>query len=221
MQRAHQTREQYIGPWLPEPLITTEPDDPHTQVEMQESISLAFLVMLEQLQPFERAVFLLREVFEYEFAQIATMLDKSESACRRSFSRARLHLREQRPRFSASAQSHHQLLSAYMAAVQTGDMSQLMTLLAENVVLWADGGGKIPAAALRPIHGRDAVARISLGSKRFWPASFRVEHKQLNGQTAMIVRNHDRAFAILTVDVDHDQIQTIRIMVNPEKIARI
>src|SRR5215204_6969529 len=109
LQLARRTREVYVGPWLPEPILTAEtPEaaDPAKRVETQESISMAFMVLLEQLQPFERAVFLLRQVFEYEFAEIATMLDKSESACRRSFSRARQHLRAQRPRFPASPQVH-------------------------------------------------------------------------------------------------------------------
>src|SRR6266849_8443078 len=131
LQLARRKREVYVGPWLPEPILTTmtaETLDPAERVEMNESISLAFLVLLEQLQPFERAVFLLREAFEYEFAEIATMLDKSEAACRRSFSRAKLHLRTHRPRFGASAETHRQLLSGYFQAVETGEMTPLMNL---------------------------------------------------------------------------------------------
>src|SRR6516162_3172684 len=126
---ARRKRELYVGPWLPEPILTAttpEAGDPEKRVETEESISLAFLVLLEQLQPFERAVFLLREVFGYEFAEIAKMLDKSEAACRRSFSRAKLHLREHRPRFPASAQTHDQLLNGYFKAVQTGEINTLM-----------------------------------------------------------------------------------------------
>src|SRR5437660_5278896 len=140
LQLARRKRELYVGPWLPEPILTTETagtGDPERRVETEESISLAFLVLLEQLQPFERAVFLLREVFEYDFAEIATMLRQSEAACRRSFSRAKKHLAEHRPRFPASAQTHRQLLSGYLQAVQGGDMSPLMNLLSENVTLWA------------------------------------------------------------------------------------
>src|SRR5437879_9641932 len=162
LQLARRKRELYVGPWLPEPILTTEtPEaaDPEKRVETQESISLAFLVLLEQLQPFERAVFLLREVFGYDFAEIATMLDKSEAACRRSFSRAKLHLRAHRPRFPASPETHRQMLTGFLQAAQGGDMIPLMDLLAENVTLWADAGGKIKQAALRPIVGRDAVAR--------------------------------------------------------------
>jgi RNA polymerase sigma-70 factor (ECF subfamily) len=145
LQLASRKREQYMGPWLPEPILTTETaetGDPQERVDMQESISLAFLVLLEQLQPFERAVFLLREVFGYSFAEIATMLEKSEVACRRSFSRAKQHLRAHRPRFGASAETHRQLLSRYFQAMETGEITPLMNLLSENVTLWADGVGR-------------------------------------------------------------------------------
>src|SRR5712691_2084495 len=136
LQLARRKREVYVGPWLPEPILTAATptsEDPAERVDREESISLAFLVLLEQLQPFERAVFLVREVFAYEFAEIAAMLDKSEAACRRSFSRAKLHLREHRPRFPASPQTHRQMLTGFLQAAQGGDMIPLMDLLAGNV----------------------------------------------------------------------------------------
>ena len=221
---ARRKRELYVGPWLPEPILTTgtaETGDPEQRVETQESISLAFLVLLEQLQPFERAVFLLREVFEYEFAEIAPMLGKSEAACRRSFSRAKLHLRAHRPRFPISPQTHRQLLSGYFQAVQTGEMTPLVNLLSENVVLWTDGGGKTKTAALRPIRGRDAVARMSLGTKRFWPEDYRAEIGEVNGQAALIMRAGGQAWSVLTIDVEEGRIQAIWIIANPEKLARV
>jgi RNA polymerase sigma-70 factor (ECF subfamily) len=224
LQLAHRKREVYVGPWLPEPILaeeTSEAANPEKRVETEESISLAFLVLLEQLQPFERAVFLLREVFEYEFAEIANMLEKSEAACRRSFSRARLHLSEHRPRFPASPAIHRELLTGYFQAVQTGEMAALTNLLSEEVTLWADGGGKIKQAALRPIVGRDAVARFSLGTRRFWPENSRVEVAEVNGQPALIVRAGDQVFAVLTIDVEAEHIQTIRVMANPEKLTRV
>ena len=224
LQLARKQREVYVGPWLPEPIITAETRetaDPEKRVETQESISLAFLVLLEQLQPFERAVFLLREVFEYEFAEIAAMLGKHEATCRRSFSRAKLHLREHRPRFAVSPQLHQQLLTGYAQAVQTGDMTALTDVLAEDVVLWADGGGKIKQAALHPIRGRDAVARFSLGTRRFWPENARAELEEVNGQASLIVRTGEETFAVLTVEVEDGHIQTIRIIANPDKLARL
>jgi len=224
LQLARRKREQYVGPWLPEPIRTAEtPEaaDPEKRVEMEESISLAFLVLLEQLQPFERAVFLLREVFAYEFTEIATMLDKSEAACRRSFSRAKLHLASHRPRFRASPETHRQLLTAYFQAVQNGEMTALRDQLAEEVTLWADGGGKVKQAALRPIRGREAVARFSLGTKRFWPENSRVELEEVNGQAALIIRTGGQVFSVLTIDVEQGQIQAIRIIANPDKLARV
>ena len=224
LQLARRTREVYVGPWLPEPIITataSESADPQERVDTEESISLAFLVLLEQLQPFERAVFLLREVFEYDFAEIASMLGKSEAACRRSFSRAKQHLREHRPRFPASPQTHRQLLSGYFQAVQGGEMTTLTNLLSEGVTLWADAGGKIKQAALRPIVGRDAVARFSLGTMRFLPEDYRVELAEVNGQAAVIIRTDGQALLVLTIEVEAEQIQAIRIIANPEKLARI
>jgi len=224
LQLAYRQREVYVGPWLPEPIFTEETldaADPEKRVETEESISLAFLVLLEQLQPFERAVFLLREVFAYEFAEIATMLAKSEVACRSSFSRAKHHLRAHRPRFPASRETHRQLLTSFIQAVQSGDMTTLTNLLSEQVILWTDGGGRARTALLRPIYGREAVARISLGSKRFWPENARFELREVNGQAALVGRADGRAWTILAVEVEHGQIQAIRIIANPDKLTRV
>ena len=221
---ARRKREVYVGPWLPEPILTAtdaEVADPQKRVETEESISLAFLVLLEQLKPFERAVFLLREVFEYEFVEIATILGKSEAACRRSFSRARLHLREHRPRFPASRQTQQQLLDSYVQAVETGDMQNLMSLLSEDVVLWTDSGGKIKTAAFRPITGRDAVARFSVGTKRFRPQDHYAKMAEVIGQPAVLLCSGDHVFSVLTIEVEANQIQSIRIIANPEKLAHV
>jgi RNA polymerase sigma-70 factor (ECF subfamily) len=221
---ARTKRELYVGPWLPEPILTAstpETTDPEKQVELEESISLAFLVLLEQLQPFERAVFLLREVFDYEFGEIAGMLGKSEAACRRSFSRAKLHLRQHRPRFPASRQTHQQLLDGYIQAVETGEMATLTSLLSEDVTLWTDSGGKIKTAALRPIKGRDAVARFSLGTRRFWPPDYQMEQAEINGQPAMLVYSAEQVFLVLTIEVEAGQIRAIRVIANPEKLVRV
>jgi RNA polymerase sigma-70 factor (ECF subfamily) len=224
LQLVRRKRELYVGPWLPEPILTAPTpasEDPAERIDREESISLAFLALLEQLQPFERAVFLLREVFAYEFAEIATMLDKSEVACRRSFSRAKKHLSEHRPRFPASPETHRQMLTGFLQAAQGGDMIPLMDLLAENVTLWADAGGKIKQAALRPIVGRDAVARFSLGTVRFLPEDSRVELAEVNGQAAVIIRTSGQALFVLSIEVEAERIQAIRIIANPEKLARI
>ena len=224
LQLAHRKRDVYLGPWLPEPLITPEAlraVNPEERIDTEESISLAFLVLLEQLQPVERAVFLLREVFEYDYPEIATFLGKSEVACRQWFSRAKKHLADHRPRFPASPDTQRQLLSGFLQAVQAGEMTALMNMLAEDVTLWADGGGKVKGAATRPVLGRDAVARFSLGTRRFLPEGARVELAAINGQLALIFRAGDRAYLVLTIEVEAQRIQTIRIVVNPEKLAHV
>lgn len=224
LQLAYRKRETYTGPWLPEPLVTVDtfgPSSPEQRVDEYESLSLAFLILLEELQPIERAVFLLREVFDYEYAEIASFLGKSETACRQSFSRAKKHLADHRPRFQASSALHQQMLTRFMQAVQGEDMDGLMNLLAEDVTLWADGGGKVKGAATRPIAGRLAVARFSLGTTRFIPDGARIEVAQVNGQPAMVVRTAERVFLVLAIEVVAQQIQAIRVIANPEKLTRV
>src|SRR5258708_11243662 len=226
LQLARRKREVYVGPWSPAAIRrapTRASEDPGERVDREESISLAFLVLLEQFQPFERAVFLLREVFAYEFAEIATMLDKSEAACRRSFSRAKQHLRAHRPRFGASAETHRQLLNGYFQAMETGEITHLMNLLSENVTLWADGGGKIKGAATRPLTGREVVARFSVGARQRFvpPAGAHMEMAVVNGEPALVIRVGTQAVFVLSIEVEQGQIQAIRIMANPEKLARV
>ncbi len=225
LELAYRQRETYLGPWLPEPIITADvlrPDNSEERVDMVESLSVAFLVLLEQLQPVERAVFLLREVFEYDYPEIATFLGKSEAACRQSFSRAKKHLAEHRPRFPPSPEIHQQLLTGFLQVVQAGDMNALMDLLAEDVTLWADSAGKVRGAAIHPIAGQDAVARFVLGvNTRFLPENYRIESGVVNHQPALIVRVEEHALLVLTIEVEGQRIQAIRFMANPDKLSRI
>jgi RNA polymerase sigma-70 factor (ECF subfamily) len=225
---ARRKREQYMGPWLPEPIFTAETSElakVEERVDAYESISLAFLILLEQLQPLERAVFLLREVFDYEYAEIATFLGKSEVACRQSFSRAKKHLGDHRPRFPASPDAQKHLLTSFMQAVQAGEMTALLNVLAEDVTFWGDGGGKVVGAATHPITGRGAVAKFLLKTWSLFrsslPEGSRVELSEVNGQSALVTRSGDRAFAVLTIEVDAQQIQTIRVIANPDKLAHV
>jgi RNA polymerase sigma-70 factor, ECF subfamily len=224
LQLAHRKRETYLGPWLPEPIATADtasPGNPEEHVDEYESLSLAFLVLLEELQPAERAVFLLREVFDYEYAEIATFLGKSESACRQALSRAKKHLADHRPRFPISTSLHQQLLTRFIEAVEVGDMDGLMSMLAEDVTLWADGGGKVRGAATRPLFGRMAVARFSMGTTRFIPTGAHIEVAQVNGQPAVVVRTTDRVFLVLAIEVVAQQIQAVRVIANPEKLTHV
>ncbi len=183
---------------------------------------MAFLLLLEQLQPIERTVFLLREVFDNDYAEIASFLGKSEVACRQWFSRAKKHLGEHRPRFQASPDIQEQMFTGFLQAIQIGEMTPLMDMLAEEVTMWTDGGGTVKGAATRPITGREAVARFSLGaSKRFLLEGSRVELAEVNGQPALIIRIGDRVYRVMTIEVEAQQIRTIRIIANPEKLARV
>src|SRR5207302_787326 len=224
---ARRKRDVYLGPWLPEPLITPEALKAvslEERVDQEESISLAFLLLLEQLQPIERAVFLLREVFEYDYAEIASFLGKSEVACRQWFSRAKKHLGDHRPRFPASPETQKQLFTGFLRAVNAGEMTSLMSLLAEDVTFWGDGGGKVKGAATHPIAGRMAVARFFLETGSLFrsalPEDFRVELAEVNRQPALIIRAAERAFSVLTIEVEAGHIRTIRVVANPDRLTQ-
>lgn len=222
---ARRQRETYLGPWLPEPVSDAsalEAANPEERVDTEESVSLAFLVLLEELQPVERAVFLLREVFDYDYPDIAGFLTKSETACRQAFSRAKKHLALHRPRFPVSPETHRQMLSGFLRAVQAGDLAALMNMLSDDVTLWADGGGKVIGAATHPVVGPLAVARFSIGAtQRFLPEGFRVEMEDVNHEPSAVIRGKDRVYLVLTIEVDADRIRAVRIIANPDKLTHV
>ncbi len=221
---AYQQRETYLGPWLPEPILTANNHTPNVEeaAMMQETLSLAFLQILERLQPVERAVFLLREVFDYDYADIAGIVGRNEAACRQLFSRAKKHLAESQHRFTVAPELHQRLLVGFLEAVQTGDQSTLMDMLTEDVKLVADSGGKVPGAAIHPIIGNRAVALFSLGTNGRYPSPvYHIELSEVNYQPAMIVREGSRAVAVLTVDVEGQRVKAIRFMANPDKLAHL
>jgi RNA polymerase sigma-70 factor (ECF subfamily) len=222
---ARARREAYVGLWLPEPVLSekgavleSDTDPVARQAELHESISLAFLVLLEQLTPVERAVFLLREVFDYAYAEIAAIVQRDEVACRQIFSRARKQIAAQRPRFSATAEQHRQILGHFMQAVSTGQLNELIQLLANDVTLWADGGGRVRGAATRPLHGRRAVAQFVLASTRYLPPNYHSEIAEVNGQPAAIVYAGQQILLLIALDVDQNQVCGIRVIGNPEKL---
>lgn len=222
LKSAQSRRETYIGPWLPEPFITADTTlpEPLKQVEDLDSISMAFLVLLEHLSPAERAVFLLREVFDYEYGEIASMLGKDEAACRQLFSRARKHIHDNRPRYKSTAEEHANLFGRFMQACQVGDLDGLMQLLAEDVVEYSDGGGKVQAAT-RPVKGRDHVARFVLGIARKLPAQAAFEFASINGEPGLIVRVDGRADTVMLIETGDGLIRTIRSIRNPDKIGHL
>lgn len=223
LQSAQAQREAYIGPWLPEPVLTgmDERFAPMQRVELHESLALAFLVLLEQLTPVERAVFLLREVFDYEYAEIAAIVGKAEGACRQVFSRAKSHIAAARPRFTPSPETHRQMFEQFLRAVEQGELDGLMQLLSEDVELWVDGGGKARGAATRPLHGRAAVAEFVLASGRHAPAGFRPQVAEVNGEPALILRGDGEVRLVLAIGVDDGRISAIRAIRNPDKLQEL
>ncbi len=219
-QKAYVQRETYLGPWLPEPIetqFTSQTDTPENQIGMQESVSLAFMVLLESLSPVERAVFLLREVFEYEYSEIAEMVGKSDVACRKLFSRAKQYIAENRPRYTPSSERHALLLENFMVGVASGNLDNLMQLLEEDVVLWTDGGGQV-TAALYPIYGPENVARFIFGSLKLTPIEFTTEYREVNGEPAIVLLNQGRCFLLISIEYGARRIQNVRVIANPAKL---
>jgi RNA polymerase sigma-70 factor (ECF subfamily) len=217
LKSARARREEYVGTWLPEP-VRTEGGEPLADAE---SISLAFLVLLESLTPAERAVYLLHEVFDYSHAEVAAIVGKEEAACRQLFHRARARVVERRPRFAPSREQHSQILGSFLQAVTAGDISGLQSLLAEGVVTYPDGGGKVRAAK-KPVLGGAAVARFLVGIARKGHMDPKaVEVAIVNGWPALVLREGGRATLVVGIETDGEKIHAVHIVVNPDKLARV
>jgi RNA polymerase sigma-70 factor (ECF subfamily) len=214
-------REEYVGPWLPEPIATGEGSDVAGAVALGETLSMAFLVLLESLTPVERAVFLLREVFDYDYAEITSLVGKSEDNCRQISRRARQSVAARRPRFESSPEQEERLMGSFLEACMSGDMESLLALLSEDSTLWSDGGGKI-RAALNPIYGADRVARFFSGILRKAPPGLVVRRASINGRPGFIgYFEGGRPQSVTTFDVAEGSIRTIRLVVNPEKLRNV
>jgi RNA polymerase sigma-70 factor, ECF subfamily len=211
-------RESYVGPWLPEPLVTAP--DATEDVETAESVSLAMLVVMETLSPLERAVFVLKEVFDFSYAEIAGMLDRSETAVRQVGHRARSHVRARRPRYDAPADVRRQLTEEFLAACVGGDLNRMMAILAPDVTAWTDGGGKA-RAALRPLHGADKVARWIMGALSRYGEGTEAQDVAVNGQPGLLVTAPGQPPTITCVDVEDGKITAIRVIRNPDKMHGI
>ena len=221
LQSARVQREEYPGHWLPEPLVTGTESDPSEGPELEDSLSVAFLVLLERLTAPERAVFLLREVFDYEYSEIARILDRSEDNCRQILRRARQHVAEMRPRFKASPEQRQQLLNDFLQATATGDLQKLVALLSSDAVLHADGGGKAPAIP-NVVHGADRVARAILGGlRKLVPDDLTNRMAQINGELGIVTYSQGRPFSVVMLEIDRGRIRGIYIVTNPEKLAHL
>ena len=222
LRSARVRREEYVGPWFPEPLLSDPYQDPARSVELADSVSMAALLLLEQLSPLERAVFVLREVFAFGFDEIATTVGRSESACHQLLVRARRHMADKRPRFAADRQERQELATRFFDALKDGDVGGLRELLAADVQFVGDGGGKAPQLA-RAVMGAENVARV-LGTVFPWLIRIDVsfEPHEVNGQPGALFRDRDgKVLHTLALDVLDGQIQTIRAVINPDKLTHL
>jgi RNA polymerase sigma-70 factor, ECF subfamily len=223
LRSARVRRARYVGPWLPEPLLTDDAaPDVAAQTETADSLSMAFLVLLESLTPVERAVFLLREVFDYGYDEIARVVDRSEDNCRQLYVRARRHVDERRPRFEASRKQRDELVERFFAAAERGDLAALEELLAADVVVYGDGGGKAPSWP-KPVYGRARVAKLIAGMlKQAIEFGLRRRAAHVNGQPGvMFLDDEARIGAVMSVDVADGLVQAARGVTNPDKLEHL
>jgi RNA polymerase sigma-70 factor (ECF subfamily) len=218
LRSARRRREEYVGEWLPEPLLVAGQHDPAEQTELADSLSTAFLVVLESLSPGERAAFLLHDVFGYEYSELSRILGRAEPACRQLVTRARRRVHERRPRFEVAPEVHTRLLNELLHATSTGDLDGLVGLLTEDAVLRADGGGVVTAAR-NPIVGADRVARWIFGVMQKAPSGLTSEIEMVNGLPGIVMRIPDGGiFGVASIEVHDGRIQDIYIQVNPRKL---
>jgi RNA polymerase sigma-70 factor (TIGR02957 family) len=223
LRSARVKRETYVGEWLPEPLVTSEEDNPAVRAELADSLSLAFLVLLESLTPEQRAVFLLRDVFDYPYDRIAEIVGKREAATRQLAARARRELERGRPRFESEPEQEQRLAESFFAAAEEGELGALEALLAADVELHGDGGGKVPALP-RPIHGRDRVARTlsawaSVGV-RF--GGFTPHVTRVNGAPGAIFRDPEgKVLSVLVLEIAGGAIRRVSSIANPDKLRHL
>jgi RNA polymerase sigma-70 factor (ECF subfamily) len=223
LKSARAAREEYVGPWLPEPVLTDERPQPEQSVALAESVTLAFMVLLETLSPEERAVFLLREVFDHEYDDIAAMLDMTPANCRQLFHRAKSRIAERRPRFKDAVDEKRPLVGRFVNALRDGDADALTSVLAEDVGFWSDGGGKV-LAARRPVFGRGHVVSLLVGIRRSAPSQgialdrVTLAIVEVNEEPALVLRVDGRVDSVYTMTVVDDAIAAIRVVRNPDKL---
>jgi len=223
LKSARVRRETYVGEWLPEPLVTDDgAGDPAAHAEQADSLSMSFLLLLERLTPVERAVFLLHDVFDYDFAEVGRIVGRTPETCRQHAVRARRFLADNRPRFDASEAERDELLRGFLGAADRGDVDGLIALLAEDVVVHGDGGGKVPQWAA-PIEGADKVARMFAGfGDQLRRIGATLEPHLVNGQPGVVFRGpHGGVMAVMSFEVVGGRISTIRSIVNPDKLDHL
>lgn len=213
-------KETYVGPWLPEPIVEMEAPAADAQAEAVESVSLAMMVVLESLTPVERAAYLLRRAFDYSYAEIAAMLEKSEANCRQLVSRAEERVRQRKPRYDATRAEAERITGAFVAACSSGDLDGLVSLLASDAVVYSDGGGKA-TAALAPIVGADRVSRFFMGIMRKSPELQRFQFVNVNGMPGLMASAEGGVANVMTFEIVDGRIAKCFIIRNPDKLARV
>ena len=217
LRRLKTEREAYVGPWLPEPIVTEAPPD--RNLDLAADLSIAFLTLLERLAPEERAAFLLHDVFDVGYREIAAVIERSEAACRQVVHRARERVRDDRKRFDASEATKATLLQQFLAAMEARDEQALLSLFAPDATWTADGGGKVGAAPL-PIVGADRIARLVIGLReKFWAPDRAVEVATVNGETGLCFRDGNRLAATMSIVTDGERIVAVYAVVNPDKLS--
>jgi RNA polymerase sigma-70 factor (ECF subfamily) len=216
-------REHYVGPWLPEPLVEDTVDSPESALEAAGDLSTAFLLMLERLAPEERAVFLLHQVFDFDYPEVAAMVGKTEAACRKVLQRARERVRAERPRFAVNRELHLELLGRFVQAARSADPSQVQALLAADAVYTGDGGGKAKTT-VRSVFGADRVGRLVAGIERKW-LGFGVDTRHdiitVNGAPGLLTWRNGEPHAITTIHVEDGRIAAIYVVRNPDKLGGV
>lgn len=220
LKSAREQRQTYIGPWLPEPLRTSPDAEPDALSALNDSLSTAMLVLLETLNPVERAVFVLHDVFDYDYAAIALVVGRSETTCRQILHRARTAVRSGRPRFDSTPDEHHTIFQRFIQACSVGDLTGLETMLSADVTVWSDGGGKA-SAARRPVEGVQAVSAFMLGLIRRMPADSAVALEPINGRTGLVLREGGVITTVMTADVAGGRITALRFIRNPDKLRHL
>ncbi len=220
LKSARARRERYVGPWLPEPLLAEHMPDASEAAEISDSLSMAFLMVLESLTPAERAGFLLRDVFGYGYGEIAELLRTNEANVRQLVHRARQRIADRRQRFEADKEKQRELLGKFLFAVSTGEVDALVELLAEDAVCYTDSGGEVRAAR-RPILGPDKIARFLNGVSKGLTPDLESQVVEVNGGPAILLRNEKGPWAVITADAAEEKVQTIYILMNPKKLAAL
>jgi RNA polymerase sigma-70 factor (ECF subfamily) len=222
LRSARVRREAYVGPWMPEPLLDDPYQDPERSAQLADSLSMAALMLLERLSPLERAVFVLREVFAFGFPEVAEAVERSEAACRQLAVRARRHMDEGRPRFEADRAERERLAGRFFAAFKLGDVDALRTLLAADVRMVNDAGGKAPLLADSLIGSQNVLPVLGALLARFAAAGVEFEPHQVNGQPGAVFRDRDgRVLSTMALDILDGRVQAIRGVVNPEKLEHL